>query len=337
MKTFKEWYDSLSERSQRYLNSYCYIWLDPDSQDGYRHKTINVEQVKSDLAAGIVTGYQANIASTIYYLMSELNKVNKEAVSDELLKLYEKEQADEYSVELFKCLPVERRKEIKRAERSVYAELDLRDLLFITEDYDNIDWSKLKVGRSDFNLEIYSEIMGKEQALQYIIKHPDTLDKNQLINSENKNDELFDRLFFGENGWDEAQRLSFIKSYPPHYKAVEDFMARIVAVDESYLRYIKCFIKQDPAIASYLYNQKKGEDEINDSMSVAERYRYPKDYRKLFQICACCERKNVGKAMTGLLMETASLMKIYSFDFDTIFDCLYPQYIKEPEGECLGA
>ena len=34
----------------------------------------------------------------------------------------------------------------------------------------------------------------------------------------------------------------------------------------------------------------------------------------------------MGKAMAGVIGDAACILKMYGYDFNQIFDCLYPQY-----------
>ena len=53
----------------------------------------------------------------------------------------------------------------------------------------------------------------------------------------NVNNKVFDSLFFCEDGWTPEQKKKIIQNYGYNEEDAEDFMRRIVAVDESYLKF----------------------------------------------------------------------------------------------------
>ena len=152
------------------------------------------------------------------------------------------------------------------------------------------------------------------------------------ISRDQINNDLVDELFFGEDQLTEDQKRRVITGYVRDVRDVKDFMQRFVAVDESYLKYLGYIIDDRPDLAMKLYKQKKPDDELaeyGEHVKIADSYRYPKEYRKLFLIAGCCARENVGKAKAGLIGEIASLLKMYSWNYLDIFYCLYPQYAEE--------
>jgi hypothetical protein len=106
---------------------------------------------------------------------------------------------------------------------------------------------------------------------------------------------------------------------------VEDFMERIVAVDHKYLRYLYNIVEKLPSLATEIYEQKKPDEELTGNESIPQTYRYSKDIRKLAKIAHACARKSVSKVNSAFLKEISPLLKIYGYNFNTIYDALYPE------------
>lgn len=336
MKTIEEWFQGLTEEQQQYLintvtgfdvNVPGYFKFDQGFETDKLLNFISRGNLESSGFSSI------NRKEVHLFLISSLNKCNKELVSDSvffdyLLNAY-------YDVShIRELLP-----------RDVYLKyLDVRhkgrtegeyvlDKLFITtKDFDNIDWSNLCPFEYYCNEKLFG-IMGRENAKTWLKENPAAFDINSnspLIN------EIFDELFFGEDGWDEYDRDIIVRKY---WGSINDFnklLERIICVDKKYYKYIYQFVERQTAVATKIYTEKKPEEELTGNEATEQLYRYSKEIRKLAQIAACCVRKNISKTMTGTLADVAGLMKIYNYDFDTIFACMYPETVEDEE-ECQEA
>jgi len=336
MKTFKKWFEARNEETQQYLLKKC-LWIDVNSPDKYRHPK-NAEEIKNS----VVTYASTRLINDDYvdsdklhqllavYLQNDKDMKAKdpEAYYNTLVVLWKNAQEEiELAVDAMDLREIYKRKHVlKRRWPDKYR---LSEILLVTEDFDNIDWSDLD---ETIQLDTISmDIFGHEKIIEAAKANPDMV---RIERTAMKND-LFDELFFCENGWTKSQKEHILRNWSTSLDGVRDFMERVVAVDESYLRYIGTyFIYQEPALAAHLYKEKKPITELNAlpaGHSQTEEFRYPKHYRKLFHIAACCARKNVGKALAGTIGDVACTLKMYGYDFNQVFDCMYPEFAETAE------
>jgi len=338
MKTFKKWFDAKSEETQQYLLKHC-LWIDVDSPDRYRHPK-NQQQIKESIMTYASTRFNGDDyvdsdklqQMLAIYVQNDksLKENNPDAYYDLLTVLWKNANTEvELAVDAMDLREVYKRKH--NVKRRWADEYKLGEILLITEDFDNIDWSELRDGMqlNDISMEIF----GHDRIIEIAKQNPNMVN----VNGTNLNNDLFDELFFCKDGWTKAQKEEIIRDWRGGLEGVRDFVQRVVAVDESYLRYVgTAFIARDPALAAHLYKEKKPIDELNTlpaGHSQTEEYRYPKHYRKLFHIAACCARGNVGKAMAGTIGDVACMLKMYGYDFNQVFDCMYPQFAEVTTSE----
>lgn len=355
MKTFRQWFDNLSQETQEYLKGEC-KWIDVNSKDRYHHvkdmqELIDATEVycKERLFNdNYIDGDSLNKA-LMAIMYQHKNEMKTEQYYTFLVALFDKDRDLAENIDALDLREVfKRRAEFKNiaykndrwSSKEKTYKYPLNKLLLVIEDFTNPDWSLLDTDNVPLN-NATCEILGDDQLVKMAKDNPDRIRLHRSYRSGAEDNTVFDRLFFCEDGWTKKQKERIINDYDLSLEGVEDFMRRIVAVDGSYLRYIGTyFINHNPALGMYLYKQKKPEDELNAlpaGHKVEEEYRYPKAYRKLFQIAACCARENVGKAMAGTIGESAAILKMYGYDFNKIFDCLYPEYAELPEAETAEA
>lgn len=343
MKTFRQWFDNLSPETQEYLQKEC-LWIDTTSKDGYRHPD---KELDSELSTYIETFERQlkndrhldsdHIFAAATILLHRTKDTFTTDVYYTLLMAFAKEGRDRDIIPLidaFELREVYKRIHDYRVEvnkdPSVWhrnsTQYQLNQKLLMIEDFDNIDWSDTDLSASRLD-DILADILGHDKVIEMAKDNPKCINFRRQTTKRNT---IFDELFFCENGWTPEQKNQVIREYSYSEDGVRDFMERIVAVDESYLRQIGTFfIDNNAALGMHLYKEKKSQEEIDAlpaGHNIACEYRYPKEYRKLFQIAACCARGNVGKAMAGTIGDAACILKMYGYDFNQIFDCLYPQY-----------
>jgi len=321
MKTLKEWFDGLSPRAQDWVKKECSFWLDVSTETYYKDNTPSLEKFKSWMDQK-PSGYKT--AFGVAQLLALLKEKDPDIISDKEFNDYIS-QLREADSQCLNILPIQEIKDwykTNKAYQGYYFELHI--LLFLTEDFNNIDWNTLRIDQySDFRInEVTCEIVGIEKCVKVAKEYINKIDFLSL----SINNEVFDRLFFGPDGWDKFQKQAILSCYKANQSHIEDFMKRIVAVDKSYLRSLYTIISKQPAIAAELYKLRKPDEELTGTETTEQTFRYAKEYRKLFNIAACCERKNIGKAMMANIGTHGPLLKLYSYNWDMIFDCLYPEY-----------
>lgn len=333
MTSLKEWIDSLSQEVRDYVVNNC-DWIDTSSEDYYRHAKLDDNYfnnlVRKAGSSYYSTDYWKSIILGLTVKLNEIDRnILKSFLSEPTIKSIIKEAANGRD-KLYAFSPV-LQKEIKRVEFKNDENLCLSDLLYITEDYSNIDYKRLDRCNLKYRPAI-KEMLGIDACIELARSNIDFIKVS--VDNLSLNDEVIDTLFFGDNQLSRDQKIQVIRyMYNPSIDDIEDYMKRFVSVDESYLRYLYNIINQDPAVAAKLYNLKKPEHELTGNETTEMKYRYPRKYRKLFQMAACCSRKNVGKAMAGTIGELSSMLKMYNWDFNALFDCMYPDSIENESEE----
>ena len=301
MKTFRQWFDAFSSETQRYLKDQC-KWIDLDQPDGYRHTNYSKDFASEQLNNSIeYFDKRLKDADGLYredfvplcmnYIQSIRDTLDKNAFYMLLLALINENRAIQMkldAMDLREILKLKAEYKNHYYQNSDYSytkdkvyKYSLDELFLITEDFDNIDWSKVDI--SDVPLtSVMCEILGEQKLIELCKEDPRRFRLHSPAIQADPNNVIFDTLFFCDNGWTAEQKKKVIDDYGYCERDVEDFMKRVVAVDESYLRTVgNYFIQRNPALGMYLYKQKKPEDELNalpPGHKVEEEYRYPKAY-----------------------------------------------------------
>ena len=346
MKTLRQWYDGLSINAKEWMQKHCDDWFDANEEDCYKKPSKGSTE-------GALTAYHAtfpetpryydnlNRQDTIKMLLESLrhNPDITQAKIDMLVKDLVKSYKGDCCNDIHMYASEDIRKEIfLKRHNERYGDdsmaVDIDHYLYLIKDYDEmyINWDELYHDRT-LNTAIMDEIIGRKNFLQ-VVKKSDPVGFAEQIPDRQRN-ELFDALFFCEDGWSHKTKLDILHKryiYPlckgeteRNLRVFADFMERIVCVDHSYLRYIYKFVEEVPSIANDIYEQKKPSDELTGNETIPQTYRYPKDIRKLAKIAHACARKSVSKANSAFLKEISPLLRLYGYNFNDIYDALYPE------------
>lgn len=340
MKTLKQWYDSLSEPAQVWIENNCSAWFDKNQADYYRKPLSasgNLEDLQNFLIAGNTFDKYSdsqnakNLAQRYLAILKYLNEKHPDIVPQNLLNVCALQliQAMQAQTPAWLYVDDETRDAAFKSTFQRYEKMFFKDYLYLIKDYSKMkfDWEKCEV--PSLTKEVI-EIMGWDNAVE-AAKKCDTYSLSQMVSYGQPN-ELFDQLFFCEDShltqshkMQLLSRLYSNSSHLPTERSVADFFKRIVAVDHSYLRYLYNIIDRYPAIAMKLYTEKKPDSELTGNESSGAQYRYNKELRKLFVIAHMCSLKRVSKVKTGIVKEIAPLLKIYGYNWSDIYDAMYPE------------
>lgn len=319
MKTFKQWVDGLGEAARDYIEKRCSDWADFTTKDYYRKIDPNDTELLRKL---IKEAYGYNKADKLLLATSMLLLQKADAESEEMFKTLLVNNGD-YDNTLCAVIGRDAYREWYKNKYGQRLNKSIDYILLMTDDFDNIDFSEYDNGNLTADPE-YFDIFGEEYMLNFLRENPRLFKPTRLA----IDDERFDKLFFGENGWTEAQKKQVIGNYTGDVWQMDDFLERIVAVDKSYLKYVYNIIYRDAAAAAKLYTAKKDNYDVNTT-TVQQRFRYSKELRKLFMIAGCCARESLPKTKAGTIGDISALVKLYNFDFNSIFDCLYPELMEQ--------
>lgn len=143
--------------------------------------------------------------------------------------------------------------------------------------------------------------------------------------------DVFDEKFFLPDGWTDEEKLSVvIKRFGNEYSDVavrrfEEFAKEILSVDPRWYRAIGSLVAQCPALGNKIYEAKKPDDEIDETTPVDMTFRYSKTIRKIGKIANVCARESLSKANGSFLKEVGALIRLYGYDFNMIYDCMFPE------------
>ena len=340
MKTLKQWYDSLSESAQSWIDVNCSAWFDKNQADYYRKpdgatkdkQLLKIKLLdKSDMDKYSDYKNTRMIAEKYITLLKYLSKEHPDLISETVLDecIYQILDSGMSTNNSWLNMTDNRRKEgFKRCFKK-WDKMSLANALYLVEDYDNMqfNWEHIEIPAL---IPEVVEIIGVKEATK-LAYDSGAYGIYKMVTYGKEND-LFDALFFCGNELSQKTKVDVLErlyadnnSHLPDEQTTEDFFKRIVAVDHCYLRFIYKIIKRYPALAMRLYQQKKPESELTGGESNADQYRYPKELRKLFVIAHMCVLKRVSKVKSSIAKEIAPLLKIYGYKWDDIYDAMYPE------------
>lgn len=336
MKTLKEWYDSLSTSAQVWIENNCSAWFDKNQADYYK-KPLEFKNDKE--LHEFLTGTNATttnvaiiedqtLADHYAIVLRASNNIPDDVADDAILK---HQSSSNKSTWLYVKDENKRIKAFKYAYGNYAKRLTLRHYLYLIKDFSNIqiDWSMCET--PSLTTEVI-EIIGMDEARKVLEKsNMSEYTISQMV-KPGKPNVLFDELFFCKDSAlnfnkkvDILDRLYASYNNTPNEELVEDFFRRIVAVDHGCLRFLIKIVQKYPAIAMKLYEQKKPTTELTGTEVMGEQYRYSKELRKLFIIAHACALKRVSKVKCTTIKDVAPLLKIYAYNWDDIYDALYPE------------
>lgn len=338
--TLREYLDGLPEDSIKWIKEHC-KFIDVESKDGYRHMEPVSDIIEQRLADN---SYNRNISeeeviiNTLLlrdkngnYVYNDSNMSTDDRNELVYKIIYDRHGSNSLDYRVTYYLPLGyirlmAKEEIHRYQADAEPEnrdkLRLKHLLLFTDDFSNIDWSKLT---TENWINVDKGILGilpKDVIKQYLLQQPRAIKVNEIP----MNCDVFDELFFGEDGWTEDQKREVLREFDDSPSGVANFMERIVAVDKKYLRYIyKLITRNGRTLSNELYCLQKPADE-QTKCAKKYKYRYSDEYRKLFWIARCCYLGYTNKTAVSKMKDAGSLLKLYGYNFDNIFDMLYPEY-----------
>lgn len=318
VKTFKEFFDELDTDCQEYIVN-NFEWVDTSTSDYYKQYIPEVGHVNAALDR-VEFEYSFKGTKNAYGMACQLayHKQNLGGINDESYYNAMSALCREYSDCMYFLSLNERRRFVFDVHETTVG-YNLQWVLFLTTDFNNIPYNLLSQTQRLSKLD--RKVIGYDKSRELLKEHPLRY-KLEL----NEQDDLFDDLFFGENGWTEKQRLEIIKNYTyPNLGKLNDFMKRIVSVDQAYLKHLDVLVESRSAISNEAYKEQKPDSEITNGMSIPQKYRYPVEYRKLFLAAGVCARKNMSKSLASSLGDLAVIIKMYRFDFQKVYQSLYPE------------
>lgn len=336
MKTFKQWMDSLPEPGRNYVfelsksfdrESPTYYACDrkkvqPEimfplikekekARGSFYHRRIEIDEAYS-----IIVGFLLDKLSGKNNVLPDIDdKVVKETIQTII--------SYQDNADYIHYLPLDIQRQTIRSTmlNSEDSRLSLRDLILLTEDFDDIPWHMLDIESYYYIEQEWYSILPTSILMKMAKARPASIDVNKM----DMNNEMFDTLFFLEDGWSPHDKKVVMRRFPSTTDGVANFMERIVAVDKSYLRYLPTVLK-DAGLARALYSLKKPSEEITEGMGVQDSFRYSREYRRLFMIVRCCNEKHMSKEFARKIGDASALVKLYDYDYNTIFEALYPEY-----------
>ena len=338
MTTLKQWYDSLSETAQKWVDVNCSTWFDKSQVDYYRKapeyaldeksfkEMLKVSMNERNSESSQMKMVSTRFAATLYYLNQKHPElISAETKDNRILEILENSYLR--SQELFLYV-TDKEKRIEAFDKIFrrYSNYTFENYLYLMRDYSNIilDTDMCSIPKMT---EPVIEILGKEQ-VKKLLNDTDIGATTKMVDTGKEN-ALFDEMFFCDEDMTQYRKKLILNElychnyHMPELQDIQDFFKRIVAVDHSYLRFIYKIIDKYPSLAMKLYNEKKPDDEIEGN-SVSGQFRYSPEIRRMFIIAHMCTLKRVTKTKASIAKEVAPLLKIYGYNFDTIYDALYP-------------
>lgn len=331
MKTFRQWYDELPEDAQKYVRTF--YWVDPSQPSGRKYiDSIRNADTEALLQTRMIRCNDGRAIKSEIVYPTFVRATKEDFSEDEVLTIYAKLTDDDHDF-IYYISPelqpkvLDRMYEIKN-DRPRHVPKIIESI----EDFDNmpqIDVRHIYLGNvlnnNQCSFAVLELIIGKHILKEYLKNNPISYGW-RVYESSGLHNTIFDELFFGENGWSDANKIKFIRNYEVYIPAFYDFMKRIVAVDERYIKAVYLFAQKRVSFMTELYQKHKEDEDLTGNETKDGLYRFLKKYRKLFKIAQCCVRKSIKGQNLKILKDEAGLIRLYDFDFDRIFDSLYPEF-----------
>lgn len=345
--TLREWYDSLSENAKKIIRMECKLWFDETQPDCYKVVS-NMNQTVDDCAIYITNNasrYSNDDNKNLFCLMF-LNEFKKHSSEEDMQYLISSICAKFINSDngyLHKDITPDvilmsddisfRKKMVEKIytyERYDQKKIEWRYALYLLDDYSDVPkaLSQYPLAVPDTIRDGIQEILGEDVVKQLCVEDP------QLVGIEyGKQSDMFDACFFCENGWSDDQKKRFIHNRYCHtyshtivqsdyQSGFRDFIERVVAVDQNYLRYIYDIIDECPALGNKVYDEKKPAGELTGNEKPDMTFRYSKLIRKLARIANICARKSLSNVNGKFLKEVGPLIKFYGYNFYDIYECI---------------
>lgn len=323
MKTFKEWFDGLSDEAKNYIHmqvrNHTHLY-DFNSATYYNEKYADPRQLLFEIESYIKDHDSSDEiyarSDTCYklfsYLLRMVNELNfaedERTILNDAFKRLDKRDLVNY-------LSNEDRKEYYRKELGDH-KLDFYELLFITEDFDNIDWERLCYNTYH---PVHQEILGVDECIRRATDNPSYL-MGLMHNTSYmyKPDIVFDTVFFTEDGWTEPVKQNFLRQLCVDRTVFENLCYRVFSVDVSYIIYILDSFASDWTTCNSLISQKKNEEQTTRAKDCD--YKYAKSLRELIAAVYVCKKGKASKLTLSKLGNLAGILKLYDFRINDIID-----------------
>lgn len=341
MKTLKQWFDGLSEEAKKEVMRHCDDWLDTNASDYYKHTSLKEVTDRESLGYHLYDNFdkdssQYRETKELYMRQGMMYKwlcthhpeiMSKEDCDHALLNMLNGNNSS--SILIFLINDEEKRIKawVKKQERAG-DNLTFWDWLYTLKDFSDIKLPDNVFLPNNTLTPGLIEILGHDYCYELAKDNYSALIGGL---SYKKQSDLFDELFFCDNGWNDTIKKKVLqKLYIPDYGDIhldqfEDFIQRIVAVDKKYLEFIKQIIDRYPALAMKVYNQKKPDSELTGNEKPSMLFRYSKEIRDLARIAAACSRRTISQANLKGLHEIGQLVKLYGYNFTDIYNAMYAQ------------
>lgn len=323
MKTFKEWFDGLSDEAKNYIHmqvrNHTHLY-DFTSATYYNEKYADPRQLlfeienyikdhdsSDEIYARSDTSYK--LFSYLLRMVNELNFAEDErTILNDAFKRLDKRDLVNY-------LSNEDRKKYYRKELCEHR-LDFYELLFITEDFDNIDWERLCYNTYH---PVHQEILGVDECIRRATDNPQYL-MGLMHNTSYmyKPDIVFDTVFFTEDGWTEPVKQNFLRQLNVDKTVFENLCYRVFSVDASYIRYVLDSFANDWTTCNSVISQKKNEEQTTRAKDCD--YKYAKSLRELIAAVYVCKKGKASKLTLSKLGNLAGILKLYDFRISDIID-----------------
>lgn len=323
MKTFKEWFDGLSDEAKTYIHmqvrNHTHLY-DFNSATYYNEKYADPRQllfeienyIKDHDSSDEIYARSDTSYKLFSYLLRMVNEVNfaedERAILNDAFKRLDKRDLVNY-------LSNEDRKRYYHKELSEHR-LDFYELLFITEDFDNIDWERLCYNTYH---PVHQEILGVDECIRRAIDNPSYL-MGLMHNTSYmyKPDIIFDTVFFTEDGWTEPVKQNFLRQLNVDKTVFENLCYRVFSVDASYIRYVLDSFANDWTTCNSVISQKKNEEQTTRAKDCD--YKYAKSLRELIAAVYVCKKGKASKLTLSKLGNLAGILKLYDFRISDIID-----------------
>lgn len=327
MTTSREWYDSLSEATRDLIRGFCSNWIDDKEPSLFRRaKEITQDMLyydddnmRRDKRTALMAAYALSLKNSEgeYLITPVAHSMDRdEYIFRNILlpnNLLEYVRADIYMTHLLNNSNIDVR-------RSGNTERDMVNYIMLScldGGFENLDLARLFAKCPYISSTLFFDLP-KDIQFQLALNRPNICNWATFNKSPMAREVLTD-LLLKPNGWTINKKRDALYSCWVYDQEFDSFVDVAWNIDKSLLRFIYTFLSFNRGATSRIYTAKNPDG----------TYKYPKEVRKLAVVAHCCMKKEVSTTMLPRIRNIAGIFELVNYDFNKVFDMMYPEYADE--------
>lgn len=327
MTTSREWYDSLSEAARDLIRGFCSKWID-DKEPSLFRRTKEITQdmlyydddnMCRDKRTALIAAYALSLKNNEgEYLITPITHgidrdeyifhnilLPKDLLGYAKEDIYVTHVLNEYNIDLNVSA---------NSERKIVNYIMLSCL---DGGFENLDLASLFERCPYISSTLFFDLP-KDVQFKLALNRP-TICSWATFNKSPVAREVLTDLLSKSDGWTVNKKKDVLYSCWVYEPELDSFVDVACNIDRSLLRFIYTFISFNRGVTNKIYTAKNSDG----------TYKYPKEVRQLAVIAHCCLKREVSTTMLPRIRNIAGVFELVNYDFNKVFDMMYPEYADE--------